>query len=348
VAKASAAFDASRCWASSGARSAGSYLAFATRARASECARRVRLGRALRRLPATEAAWEEGEITGAHVGILANLARSGTEEALARDETMLVDQARELRFASFERAMAYWEQLADPDGVEDRAEERRNRRDAYLVSSYQGSWIGRMNIDPISGAIVSGIWSGIEDELHAEDQAEARARLGREPRADELARSFAQRRADALVEMAVRAATAPPGGRRPAPLFSVLVGWETLSGRICALAQGQVLTPGSLVPWLDRAYMERAVFGPDRRVEVSRTVRLFTGATRRAVELRDQRCTHPYCDRPVNRCQVDHIVPYSLGGETTQDNGRLLCGWHNRLRNGSSGREHSPPDGEGG
>jgi 5-methylcytosine-specific restriction endonuclease McrA len=62
-------------------------------------------------------------------------------------------------------------------------------------------------------------------------------------------------------------------------------------------------------------------------------VRFYTGATRRAVELRDRRCTHPYCHRPLDDCEVDHIVTYAEGGPTTQENGRLLCSFHNRLRN---------------
>jgi 5-methylcytosine-specific restriction endonuclease McrA len=100
-----------------------------------------------------------------------------------------------------------------------------------------------------------------------------------------------------------------------------------------------VVAPGSLVPWLDEALIERAVFGPDARVEIGTTSRLFTGATRRAIELRDRECTHPYCDLPADRCQVDHILPYASGGPTNQENGRLLCGYHNRLRN-----QRPPPD----
>ncbi|MGH9080415.1 MAG: HNH endonuclease signature motif containing protein [Acidimicrobiales bacterium] len=49
--------------------------------------------------------------------------------------------------------------------------------------------------------------------------------------------------------------------------------------------------------------------------------------------MRDRECTHPYCDRPAADCQVDHIVPYTAGGPTTQANGRMLCAFHNRLRN---------------
>ena len=89
--------------------------------------------------------------------------------------------------------------------------------------------------------------------------------------------------------------------------------------------------------------MERAVFAPGKRVECSVTARFFTGATRRAIELRDQVCQHPYCDRPVEQCQADHIVEYGAGGLTTQENGRLLCGFHNRQRN-QRRHERPPPD----
>jgi hypothetical protein len=118
----------------------------------------------------------------------------------------------------------------------------------------------------------------------------------------------------------------------------VLIDYPTLSGRVCELAHGTVLAPGALLPWLDEAIIERAVFGPKNRVEVSEKARLFTGATRRAIELRDRECTHPYCDLPASACQVDHIIPDAANGPTTQENGRLLCGFHNRLRN-----ERPPP-----
>jgi hypothetical protein len=85
--------------------------------------------------------------------------------------------------------------------------------------------------------------------------------------------------------------------------------------------------------YLEGADFERAVFAPGKRVEVSVTSRLFSGATRRAIELRDRACTHAYCDIPAEQCQIDHIEPYAQGGPTTQENGRVLCGFHNRLRN---------------
>ena len=79
--------------------------------------------------------------------------------------------------------------------------------------------------------------------------------------------------------------------------------------------------------------MERVVFdGPDRIKNVGVRRRIFTGATRRAVQVRDRQCFHRYCEESGEFCEVDHVEPYSEGGLTTDDNGRLACGFHNRGR----------------
>jgi hypothetical protein len=44
----------------------------------------------------------------------------------------------------------------------------------------------------------------------------------------------------------------------------------------------------------------------------------------------------------ADKCQADHVITWNQGGKTEQENGRLLCGFHNRLRNG-----REPPDDEG-
>ena len=120
-----------------------------------------------------------------------------------------------------------------------------------------------MNLDPINGAIVAGELERLERELFEADWAEARALLGRDPGpGDRLARTPRQRQADALVDMAINSKSCPADARRPAPLFTVLVDYETLHGRICELENGTVVPPGSLLPWLDGADVERATFGP--------------------------------------------------------------------------------------
>ena len=228
------------------------------------------------------------------------------------------------------------------------------------MESLSGTWFGKLTLDPVSGTIVAHELHRLEQLLFEEEWARAARRLRRDPTPADLARTPGQRRADALVLMARRSRTAPAGGRRPAPLFTVLVGFEAIHGRLSELEGGTVVPPSSLLPWLgeadleraecrpdgrigigararmgtlDAAGFERAVMGPVTRVECDPTDRCFTGATRRAVEVRDRECCHPGCTVPASRCQVDHVQPYTEQGPTTQENGRLLCGPHNRMRN---------------
>jgi hypothetical protein len=266
---------------------------------------------------------------------------------MERDEALLVTQAASMGFEDAYRALSYWKQLADPDGAEEGEEHRRLARSVYLEASVGGMFLGQMTLDPISGSIVSRELERLEHALFEEDCAEAKERLGHRGTLDDLQRTAGQRRADALVEMATRSRAAPEEGIRPAPLFSVLVGYETLHGHICELENGTVLHPSALDPWMDSAYFERALFAVGTRVEVSAQARLFSGGTRRALEIRDRQCTHPYCSEPAEHCQADHIEPWAHGGATTQDNGRMLCGFHNRLRihhENRPGSERPPPE----
>ena len=347
VTEATAAFEAGEQWAADGAKTAASWIATRCRVARSGAKRRVRLGRTLRHLPAVAQAWRDGAIGGDQAQAIASARRHRTEASMSRDEEMLVAQAKEMGFEDFSRALDYWKQLADPDGADASDEERKASRDVFLESSLGGMWLGQMTLDPISGSIVAAELNRLEHDLFEADCAEAKELLGRTARIDELARTSGQRRADALVEMAARSRTAPADGIRPAPLFSVFVGYETIHGRICELENGTVLAPSALDQWMDSAYFERAIFTPSNRVDVSVRSRLFTGGTRRAIELRDRICTHPYCYEPAENCQGDHIEPYAAGGLTTQDNGRLLCGFHNRLRNQREGhpdqRQRPPP-----
>jgi hypothetical protein len=341
VTRSLAAFDASKDWMPSRARSAAYWLAWKHHMPVSTAKRELKAGRALRSMPIAESAWLDGEIGAPHVTQLAKATvRPDPAEAFARDEKLLVDDAKTLSYSGFYRAVQYWISLADPDGVEDDAEHQRDKRTVHLSQSFDDMWFGEMVFDPVSGAIVSAELKRLEQELFLADWAEAKARLGHEPGILDIGRSPQQRRADALLEMAIRSRTAPPDGRRPEPLFSVFVDYETFAGRICELANGTVVSPGSLVPWLDRAWVERIVFeGPSRVKDVGVHRRLFEGATRRAVEVRDRECFHPSCDERVDDCQIDHIEPYSWGGPTTVDNGRVACGPHNRARH----RRSEPP-----
>lgn len=331
--RAVAGFDAGRSWEDSGARTASAWVSWRCHIPLASARRRVQLGRALRHMPSVEAAWVAGDIGEAHVGLLADARTPATADYFERDEAMLVGQAGDLRYHHFVRSLAYWCQRADPDGTEKSAKAQHEDRSLRLSATFGGSWVLNGLFDPINGSIIADVLKKLEDELFEADWAQAKARVGEGVRVSDLDRTPAQRRADALVEMARRAAAMPAGSRLPEPLFSVLVGYETFAGRICELANATVVAPGALVGWLDRAWVERVVFdGPSRVTDVGARQRLFTGATRRGVEVRDQQCFHQSCEAPAEDCEIDHVVPWSEGGPTTQANGRVACGFHNRER----------------
>jgi len=207
--RATATFEASRAWEADGARTAAAWLAVRCRLPVPTARDRVRLGRALRHMGVAEAAWLAGDVGEAQVARLARAHTPTTAETLARDQAFLVDEAGRLRFGSFTRLMAYWSQRADADGVEEADDAQRKRRRLHLSQSVDGIWFLDGVLDPIRGAIVAGELKHLEQRLFEADWAEAKARVGDGVSVSDLARTPAQRRADALVEMATRSAAAP-------------------------------------------------------------------------------------------------------------------------------------------
>ena len=172
-----------------------------------------------------------------------------------------------------------------------------------------------MTLDPISGSIVAG-------ELNRLEHDALRGRLRRGQGAPGPHRrgstSWPAPRASAgpTPSSRWRRAAAPPRPTASAPPRSSASSSAT---RRCTGASASSRTapsspPSALIPWMDSAYFERAIFSLGTRVDVSVRARLFTGGTRRAIELRDRICTHPYCYEPAESCQGDHIEPYAEGG----------------------------------
>jgi hypothetical protein len=228
VTEATAAFEVGEEWAADGAKTAAAWISSTCRVPRAAAKRRVRLARTLCHLPVCAEAWRDGAIGVDQARAIASARRHRTEASMARDEAMLVAQATDMGFEDFYRALSYWKQLADPDGAQAADEERTAARNVFLESSCSGVWLGQMTLDAVSGSIVANELTRLERELFEADCAEAKERLGPSPHIDELARTSGQRRADAMVEMARRSRPAPAEGSRPAPLFSVLVGYEAL------------------------------------------------------------------------------------------------------------------------
>ena len=65
-----------------------------------------------------------------------------------------------------------------------------------------------------------------------------------------------------MLRMAERSAAKPKGAKKARVLLRVVVGDDSLA-RLCELGNGNVIAPGQLLPYLDRADIESILFdGP--------------------------------------------------------------------------------------
>ena len=318
-------------WAFDGSRSAATHLARETRSRVASCRGELRRAQATTDLPVVADAIVDGDLSIDHLDLFAAFRTRARAEAMDRDQQQLVDSCRQLNFADARTVLAYWASAHDDAQPLPEDAEPEDESKVFLSETFEGSWVLNGTLDPIPGRVVHDELSRLERAIADSDAAAGRNRTP------------AQRRAAALVEMARRSAHDPQSSRSARPLFTVLVGEQSFT-HLCELAEGTVVAPQQLVPWLGSADLETILFdGPHTVVSVSQK-RRFTGAVRRAIEVRDRRCTHPSdCDIPASRCDVDHIIPYSQHGPTSQFNGRLQCATHNRNQARHATSASQPP-----
>jgi hypothetical protein len=328
--------DVSKAWQVSGARSAGAWVAWECHVSQARAGASLKCARRLRDMPLTEKAFLAGRLTSEHARRLA-AARHDDPEAFAADEGALVDSAQKLLFRQFEVLIRYWIDAHDPDGAERDAASKHAARRLDASETFEGMVVVDALLDPITGQIFLRELHRLEQQLFDADWAEARECLGEAAVATDLRRTPKQRRADALRTMAERSAAKPAGATEPRVLVHVLAGDKSVE-RMCELSNGTVVTPGEVLPLLRWADVERVIFdGPSKVLDVGVRRRLFTGATRTAVMMRDRMCQHPSCDQPAEVCEVDHVQPYEAEGLTVQANGRCWCRFHHRWHHRRSG-----------
>ena len=89
---------------------------------------------------------------------------------------------------------------------------------------------------------------------------------------------------------------------------------------------------------------------PARPATSAAKSRAIPAASKREVWQRDQRCCSYVDPQTKRRCrsrhllQIDHVVPYALGGGADPDNLRLLCAAHHRHRHAGFASPREPAD----
>jgi hypothetical protein len=173
----------------------------------------VRLGRRLEELPETTQAFAEGEINLQQVAVITRTVEEVGAE-MARDaEPILLEAARGLDAGQLHVVTGHLRHCLDPDGSLEQHKHNQERRRLHISQTWDGLFVLDGLFDPEGGAMLQTALNALMPAAAADDD-----------------RTAAQRRADALVEVAERQLSRGDlpqvGGRKPH--LSVMVGLDTL------------------------------------------------------------------------------------------------------------------------
>ncbi len=284
---------------------------------ASACRSKVAVAAALEEMPATREAFAAGEVSETRVRLLAQ-ALALAPEQFAQSETALLAEVTAAPARQVPKVLAKWKRTADPQAAEAEAERLRALRALHLSEDWSGMLRLSGLLDPESGLIVLEALRSLAEPANL-DPADTR--------------SPAQARADALVDVCRHYSRADEKGRRRPAQVLVTIPWNTLqSGKgIVDTEAGPITGPTARRLTCD-CTVRRVLLDPDSvPIEMGRATRIIPPALRKTLELRDQHCTHPGCDRPARWCKAHHIQHWAEGGKTDLANLQLLCTRHHTL-----------------
>ena len=272
--------------------------------------------------PLTEAAFDTGAITIAHVAAILTALSTLPVDLRETVEPHLVERAR---FYPPEEISGFLDELLDALGLDKPSDVRRERRLAQTGITLARTLDGTRNI---SGNLTA---DGGEDLERALALADA-------PGGDEDTRTYSQRQHDALVAIAAHylATHGEPPSLTGAPrTMIVTIDLETLENHLrdrwIALPDGATVSAATARRLACNAGIIPIALGSNGQVlDVGEAGREFTATTRRAAYYRDGgRCAFPNCRNPL--AELHHILFRRHGGPNSHDNAAWLCHFHHWL-----------------
>ncbi|PJJ55199.1 HNH endonuclease signature motif containing protein [Compostimonas suwonensis] len=289
---------------------------------------------------------------------------------LAAAERVLVEETSALTVEETRSFARMVRDRLDQDGAEPREERQLRRRRCRLTMLSDGMMRLEAFLDPLSAGIVkTGIDTLIAHHIRAarfegEPTGASRAStpvdhadpgdidghadisdadagaLSGVARGDAARmgehRSLDQLRADALVDVFRHAASCTCPGDQPAITVIVRMTLDQLRGEAgTASIDGvdETITAARARELLGAAGIIPEVLGSrGETFDLGRTRRLFSAAQRLALAGRDGGCSFPRCRRPPAFTEAHHIRWWARDhGDTSLDNGTLLCSEHHHL-----------------
>src|SRR5262245_54540409 len=308
------AWDRDKCWALDDALSPVSWIVHRAPMTDSEAMVLVRTARHVAQHEATGKALDSGDISSAHVTMIARAVRH-RDSLYPEHEDTILDAARQASPTAFRDVMRYWASCADD--LLNRGPSRNQLDGNYLDLTRTFGGVGHLEgrLDPLSLATLKKVL----DEMEPADPKDAAIR-----------RDVSHRRADALMRLVT--------GDNPPPVnIDGIVDIDTAAGRmpadltkaICELDGVGTISPALMSFLLCDCAVGRVLMrGKSEVLDLGRRTRLITPALRRALRLRDRTCVEPGCTLPANYCDGHHIIHWTQHGPTNLPNLQLRCRRH--------------------
>ena len=272
---------------------------------------RVAVGEQLPSLPASAEAVEAGEIGFAHLALIARTSAAVEESSPERrmDEAKLLAKARELSVGRFRNFCCHARHMADQAAYVAAEVEAVEARYLEMKQGQDGLYFLRGVLDGEGGATLRTALEPLARRTGKDDSRHRGRRL-----------------ADALVELAAH------GGRVRTDL-QVTTTLETLLQRAGApaadLEHALPISAKAIERLACDCNVTRILLGADSCViDVGRSRRTISPATRKALNARDKGCRWPGCDRPATYAAGHHLAHWIRGGTTDMPNLVLLCYRH--------------------
>lgn len=335
-------FDRHQGWARDGQRSCVAWLNTYCGMSLSTAHDRCRVAYALEELPVITQLFMLGELSWSKVRALTRIASPENERELASQALLMSASALEQMARQYRNVSTPDQAMADNE----KASRQYQNRKVHYGFDHQGMVSIHASLPPLEGAAVLKSLARAEDEIYTDAQS-ALDGIGINPptygaRAeDPTSRSAMQLRADALCLMAKKHLSAEPMDVKTSDRYQVVVHVDTTTlsqslnsnaqpHTVCHIENGPSIAASTARRLADDCSVVPIFMQHGEPLSIGRKSRIWSSAITRAITTRDQHCQFPGCSS-ARHTHIHHIQHWANGGDTSVDNGVLLCGFHHRL-----------------
>jgi hypothetical protein len=257
---------------------------------------RAEVARQLPELPDAEEQFRRGELGLSHAAVLARVVTDVGPEAARMASSTLLEAAKHLDPTRLRVVARHLRHCVDPDGALAAALKEHERQYLHLSQTFDGVYVIDGLLDAEGGATLQTALNALSQPVPGE------------------MRGAAERRADALVELAVRqlqSGSLPSAhGQRPHLVLTASV--DALTGSPGAMPAELALAGPVHAEAARRIACDASVStvttAGSEPLSVGREQRRIPAALRRALAHRDRGCRYPGCDRPPEWTDGQRLV----------------------------------------